>query len=1261
MKHTYLLFFALFAVLSFPAKGQNPVNYDTLLFAQQQAKKDAFLAEILKRKAEEQNNKDQNTVKTTASLPVDWKPRGPKALSEGFKDFHFDLNDPSEKKAWLGTYSGLWYNKDVLADSSWHEVESVKEGVFSIAQNPVNPLEMVISTFGNFYISIDGGETWNFHESSYSFYLKYNPQGELYSCSFEPFNSLFNTVYKFNRSTYEFETFIDIQATFWQDSDPIATSLAFDHDGLIYVGLASGKIYRSSSSTGGSWSNIMTLSLSNQSQYTEIAIGKDSNNNKILYALNTKAPYNQNSINWIRKSNDGGNTWVNLSIPLFSGVHFNFRGNVSFHVDKDDPNKFAMFSGSLVYSINGGSSWFTNPNFIIYSYDNHLSVSSTGTAVASGEQDIELIAGLFSGSEISSSDRRKDLNTAFVYDLDFPNNFNDSLLFTHGSNLRPWAFGGIDYLEPINSFPQYYGYGSKKYTDKNEPELAFFSDPSLKFFDREGNFDDHNVDLGNSYGPLAYDEINNVIYGYRFSSEINNQTVFFKVLDVGSGKERIENILVNKYFNYPNIYSSSGNEFLIQNYSEEETNHLYRISVLPDNTGTYEEIGLPNLYFNQLNVCRDNPQIIFGGSYGSLHFSLNGGETWQHKTQNLNAYNLYYAFEPANLNKVFVSISDGVFFTNNFLSQSPIWNEITGNFPGNERNRIWYRESDGRLLVSTYYSGLYSTDYFRSSVADSIIFAKYPSSLCVNEPLKVTFYRNGAFSEHNSYELWLSDANGNFSNATKIGTSETSPIYGQIPNSAISGTGYRLRIISTNTAVPIIHADSEPIEINQGSSLFLPGYPQAINETNNGFVLNAPVSQNAEVWYVAVPSGNPTPTLEQFITGIDSSGLSYLVADSSLALANESNPIIVTGLLAGTQYDLYVATKLPGETCFSSMSKLTVQTAGNPVSYCIPSHTNGCSSDTYISEVGVYNYPTYSSLILNSFNSGWSGGAYSLNSDKVESIIGGILDKILFLQIHDFQGTFPKRRMAAWIDLNDDGDFEDDYETLSNTSIEYNSPQLNLSVPANTPPGIKRLRLRVTDETEIETGTDMTSCGTYITGETEDYLINVETNDPFIFANLDKEQVGQCEIIKVVMEVTGSYNVDNLFRVELSDSTGNFADSTVLLSGLSAIFPVNIQVPHGIPSGDHYKLRVVSTDPVAVSYESADFKISPAVYAVSATLPEGLNEISGKGSIVSTENLNSSSRTSYKAWNSVILQPDFIASPSSGGAFKAEIVGCNPN
>ncbi len=1221
------------------------------------------MAEILKRKAEEKNNKDQNqtTVKTTASLPADWKPRGPKVLSESFYDFLFDANDPAGKKAWLGTFGGLWYNNDVLADSSWHRVDEINGIVFSIAQNPLNPLEIVISCWSNFYITFDGGITWNNGGEYNSYYLKYSPLGELFSSMFIPGNVDHAMLYKLDRNSNSFEPFIDLQSTLWQENNPYPTSFQFDHEGLFYFGLGNGKIYRSSTISGGAWTNIMPLPLSPSSTYTEMVIGKDGNNNKVLYVINTKNSYPQNSTNWIRKSNDGGYTWVNLSIPLWNGVHFNFRNNVSFHVDKTDPNKVAMFSGSLVYSINGGSTWFTNPNFIIYSYDNILSVSSIGTAVASGEQDIELITGLFSGSEISSSDRRKDLNTAFIVDLDFPNNFNDSLLFVSGSSIRPWAFSGKDYLEPINSFSQYYGYGYKKYTDKNEPELNFTYDPSVRFFDRKGNFDDHFVDLGNIYGEKAYDEINNNVYGYKFSSEINNQTIFFRVLNVGSGKEKIENILVNKFFDYPYIYSSSENEFLIQNFSNEESRYiLYRISILPDNTATYEEVGLPNVYFNQLDVCRNNPQLMYAcSSNGILYLSQNGGETWQEKSQNLNATNLYYTFDPSNPNKVFISNTDGVFFTNNFLSESPVWDDITGNLPGYDRYKIWYRESDGQLLVSTIFGGLYSSDYFRSSVADSIIYAKYPTSLCVNEPLKVTFYRNGAFSEHNSYELWLSDVNGNFSNATKIGSSETSPIYGLIPNSAISGTNYRFRVISTNTAVPTIHADSEPIEINQGSSLFLSGYPQAINETNNGFVLNAPVSQNAEVWYVAVPSGNPTPTLEQFITGIDSSGLSYLIADSLLAVANESNPIIVTGLLAGTQYDLYVATKLPGETCFSSMSKLTVQTAGNPVNYCSPVHTNGCTGDTYISETAVYNSVTNSGPTLNPFNSGCIGNAYSLNTKSVVSIVSGINEHGLTARIHDFQGTFPERRIASWIDLNNDGDFEGESELLANSPFQNNYTYTSLNVPANTSPGLKRLRLRVTDETEIETGTQMTSCGTYITGETEDYLINVETNDPFIFANLDKEQVGQCEIMKVVMEVTGSYNIGNLFRVELSDSTGNFADSTILLSGLSATLPVNIQMSQSIPSGDQYKLRVVSTDPVAVSYESAAFKIGPTNHMINGSFNSGNHIVSGKGSISSSETLSGSSISRYIAWSSILLLPNFVVTPNNSGSFKAEIVGCN--
>ncbi|AWV99731.1 GEVED domain-containing protein [Arcticibacterium luteifluviistationis] len=1250
MKHILILLSIFLALSLFPSYSQEFSQNDSLLYFQRKAQEEAFLADVIKRRENEKVSKVNHQKQTTSSLPVTWKPRGPKKLSEGFLDFIFDANDTSGKKAWLATLGGLWYNIDLPSDSSWHKIDAVSDYIYSLAQNPTNSLEIAVSSDKGLYITSDGGNSWSLVSNKFSHSLAYNINGDLfYRNHFE--------VKKFNRSTNLFESFLEANITFWEEINPEISSLHFDHEGLIYVGLANGKIYRSSSPNGGVWANIMSSPLASNSFYTDFCIAKDNNDNKILYAINTKQS-NTNSVNWLRKSTNGGNSWLDLSIPTTQGVHFFLRDNTAFYVDPSDPNKIAMYSGVITYSTNGGTSWNTTSpvSYIRYGYNNHLVSSPSGSFAAVSSMDIDIITGIFSGNSITSEERKNDINTASISPFEFINNYKDSIYFfpiPYTSN--DWAFSGVNYLEPILGFQN--TPNNLTISDKNEPNLNFVSVPSLRFFNREGEFLENYLDIGSIFGHRIYDEMTNTFYGYKFSSEINNQTILYRVSGVGSGNEKLENLLIGKYFESPTLYVLSKNELLLKAY-ESNSYKIYRLKIQEDNTVLFNEITLPTNIIEEIKTDRTNSNLIFFCDYNSgLYYSEDKGLTWNNKTGGSLTGVSYYALNPSNPEQVFIVSDYQLYVTNTFLSTTPTWLNITGNLPLKNLYWIKYRESDGQLIISVPYGGIYSTNYFQNSVPDSIIYANYPRTLCVNEPFKVTFYRNGAFSENNSYELWLSDANGDFSNATKIGDSETSPIYGQIPNNTPSGTDYQIRVLSTNTAVPIIRADSEPIEIGQGTPLFLPDYPKAINETNNGFVLNAPVNQNAEVWYVVVPEGNPGPNLEQFISGKDSSGLAYLVADSINAITNESNPLIITGLLAGNNYDVYVATKLPYESCFSSMSKLTVNTIGNPVNYCTPIHTNGCTGDHYISEVvtGI----GYSSVktVLNPFNSGCSGSAYTFNSKNIETIITGINEKTLQIRLHDFKGSFPQRQLGVWIDLNNDGDFEDSNELLRNNPTQNNPTYVNLLAHITSSPGIKRLRIRVID-TE-ENSNPMSPCNTYISGETEDYLVNVETNEPYIFANLDKESVGQCEVIKVVMEVTGSYNSGNLFQVELSDSTGNFADSTVLLSGLSATLPVNIQVPNSIPSGANYKLRVVSTNPVAITYESAGFSIKPNNKDVLTDYTSGSVQVSQIGTITGKNNIQGTSRIDYKAWNSVILSPAFEASPSSGGTFKAEIVGCD--
>ena len=76
-------------------------------------------------------------------------------------------------------------------------------------------------------------------------------------------------------------------------------------------------------------------------------------------------------------------------------------------------------------------------------------------------------------------------------------------------------------------------------------------------------------------------------------------------------------------------------------------------------------------------------------------------------------------------------------------------------------------------------------------------------------------------AKNNTFELYLSDASGSFANEVKIGelanTFYATFINGEIPVTAAVGSGYKIRIKSTNPA--IISAESGLINIVTGNSV----------------------------------------------------------------------------------------------------------------------------------------------------------------------------------------------------------------------------------------------------------------------------------------------------------------------------------------------------------------------------------------------------------------------------------------------------------
>ncbi len=1244
----WILSIALY-IVSHVSFAQTTVFPDTNFLKQEYARQQAIKAELEKLKAMQlkyqQDKKNTSSEKSILnSLPVHWEERGPTGLPNGINQVLIDANDPTGKKAWAATWGGLWYNNDITADSSWHLTEIVIP-VFSIAQNPVNPLEIFFVSISNFYNTFNGGNTWNLGNGTWPTQLKYNNNGDLYSGCFRTCSSE-NKILKLNRISMVFEEFIDAQYTFLEEINPNIRDIAFDHENKIYLALGSGRIYRSSNSIGGPWTNIMTSQLSSTTFQTNISVGKDLNNNTIIYAINLKRMGNSiNNINWFRKSLNGGNTWSNLSIPVFNSLQVIIPEFANLYVSPTNANKIVICGTDLISSNDGGNSWKKSNHWF---FNSKTIVSNSVKYFVAAEEEIHELNNLFVPGSISINSRIQDLNTNYTYKLGYRNYYQDSIFFHPKGLLEGQHILKKKGFITSTIFDDHY--------DNNEPEIHFTFNPFLSYISSNGTHTNLNhINVGNQNGPSCYDERNNVAFGLRFSSQINNETNLFRIKYIGSGREFFENIIIPKYFTILEMKAINDSTLFIVNLNLDNSNYeIFKLIIKPSNSVNYTLLHTNN-YIEKITISRTNPDFLLAKINGSLYMSDDGGLIWNNKISSLQGF----AINPGNADQLFMVDSYKIYKTDNFTSNSVIWEEITGDLIKipSSLNKIWYRETDGKLYVSNSFRGIFSTNYFQSSVTDSIIIANYNKEACVNDSIKVSFYKNGAFSETNTYELWISDASGNFTNAIKIGSSSNSPIYGIIPDHLAAGTNYKLKVISTNPSVAIKHADTDLFEVKKGSGMFLFGYPKAINATQNGFVINAPVNQNAEVWYVVTQTGKPRPTISQIRSGIDSSGIAFLVADSVVAQSSISNPIIIAGLMPGNTYDAYVVVKLPTEECFSEIKKVTFSTKGTPAIYCIPQSVNGCSGDNYISEVKVYNYENSQYSVLSNFNSGCGSNSYTFNSQNIEGLIAGINNKTLFHRIHDFQGSFPPRGVALWIDFNEDGDFEDTGELLNSFSVDMNGYGFPFTANSTVSPGIKRMRIRLNSGSEYTF--PMSPCATYQYGETEDYLVKVETNEPYIFANLDKDTVGQCEVIKVVMDVTGSYNFGNVFRVELSNPSGNFADSTVILSGLSVDLPVNIQIPHNLPSGDGYKLRVVSTDPVAVSYESAAFTIAPQIQEILSDFSSASHTINQIGTISAKNKNTNSARVNFKAWNSVLLLPNFEAKPSPMGSFKAEIVGCD--
>jgi hypothetical protein len=170
--------------------------------------------------------------------------------------------------------------------------------------------------------------------------------------------------------------------------------------------------------------------------------------------------------------------------------------------------------------------------------------------------------------------------------------------------------------------------------------------------------------------------------------------------------------------------------------------------------------------------------------------------------------------------------------------------------------------------------------------------------------------------------------------------------------------------------------------------------------------------------------------------------------------------------------------------------------------------------------------------------------------------------------------------LGIWIDINQDGDFNDSGETVHMTpSFLYGAAVFrtgNIFIPCNATPGLTRMRV-ILNET---TASPISSCGSYFYGETEDYTINIVNAAPVYNASTAQQQISTTSagatnvpILRVPIKVTSSScspGTVNEFRFNTAGTTAaaNILSAKLYKTNSSAAFATtNLVGTVSTPSG----------------------------------------------------------------------------------------------
>ncbi len=318
----------------------------------------------------------------------------------------------------------------------------------------------------------------------------------------------------------------------------------------------------------------------------------------------------------------------------------------------------------------------------------------------------------------------------------------------------------------------------------------------------------------------------------------------------------------------------------------------YRIRVLGSNPSIAGSDNGVDLTIDQFNnsISPSNTQTILVNSSGTainVSASQNASHEWRYAT---NSGGPYSSFLPVETNAS---------YTPNFTAPGTYYVICNST---NQYNDV---VSSGELTVIVNNGSQLNT----SSVSNS----PYYISPSANVTATVNFSSNAVFNAGNIFTVELSDASGSFSNPTVIGnlaSTSIAPINVSIPNTMLSGTGYRMRVLSSDPLLTGVDNGTD-LEIVQFANTISPADTQFLSAGANGTAVSVSATHAGTTQEWKWRSGNfgpfnsfsPAETGSSYIPNFANAGVYKVVAFSVNSWGDtiQSGELVVLTTATSTQ------------------------------------------------------------------------------------------------------------------------------------------------------------------------------------------------------------------------------------------------------------------------------------------------------------------------------------------------------------------------